>query len=221
MRDENFTVFVEEFGEATHRVEVPQSSLEKYRGKLPDQLLGYWREEGWCSYADGLVWTVNPDDYEDLVDEWLEGTPLKQIDRYHIIARSAFGDLYACGERGGRNLTIVCALRGISAVQKELRPKNKEALDRSIQAFFGARETADCDLKDQNRKPLFSRALKKLGPLTPDEMYGFEPPIVAGGPLLLENLHKVSLDQHLTILRQLAPPQIPFTDIDIDKLLKP
>lgn len=63
-------------------------------------------------------------------------------------------------------------------------------------------------------------ALGNLGPLAPDEMYGFEPALVAGGKMRLENLRKVKLDQHLTILRQLAAPTMPFSNIDIDKLLK-
>jgi hypothetical protein len=41
-------------------------------------------------------------------------------------------------------------------------------------------------------------------------MYGFEPALVAGGRMALEHLKKVNLDVHLTILRQLAPPKIPF-----------
>jgi hypothetical protein len=37
----------------------------------------------------------------------------------------------------------------------------------------------------------------------------------------LENLAKIKLDVHLTILRQLASPTLPFSHIDIDKLLDP
>ena len=219
MRDEVFELFTEHFGEATDRFEVPESGLVKYRGKLPDQLLTYWREEGWCSYADGLLWTVNPDDYEDLLDEWLEDTPIAELDAYHVIARTAFGHLYACGERGGRNLTIMCSLHAISAVVKELRPKSPGDRDITIQSFFAMRERVDCDLNDMNGKPLFNRALKKFGPLSSGEIYGFEPAIVSGGKMSLESLRKVDLDVHLTILRQLAVPSIPFSKVDVDKLL--
>jgi hypothetical protein len=59
-------------------------------------------------------------------------------------------------------------------------------------------------------KSLFERALHTLGPLSSTEMYGFEPALVAGGRMALEHLKKVNLDVHLTILRQLAPPKIPF-----------
>lgn len=94
MRSEDFEVFIDEFGEATFKHEVPQAAIEKWQGVLPAQLLHYWKTEGWCGYADGLFWTVDPDEYEDVVEDWLADTPLAGVDRFHAIARSAFGSLY-------------------------------------------------------------------------------------------------------------------------------
>lgn len=219
MRDEDFDYFISKFGEAGQRVGVPASALETWRSKLPDQLLAYWQEEGWCSYADGLLWTVNPEQYEDLVDEWLDGSPLERTDSFHVIARSAFGDLYLCGQSSGRSATICCPLNAISALVKELRPKTPAGRDSSIRSFFCGSLRGDYDLLDETGRPLFDRALAKFGPLGADEMYGFEPALVAGGKMRLENLRKVKLDQHLSILRQLAAPTIPFSNIDIEKLL--
>jgi hypothetical protein len=45
--DEIFSIFLETFGEPVDRQEVPASSMERYRGKLPNQLLEYWDEHGW------------------------------------------------------------------------------------------------------------------------------------------------------------------------------
>lgn len=219
MRDEDFEVFIEEFGEATYHFSVPNEAFEKWQGKLPNQLLNYWKNEGWNAYANGLFWTVNPDDYEDLVDEWLEDSRLEEIDAFHAIARSAFGDLYLWGEKTGSSVTICCSINSIIALQKNLKRKIDDP-DFYARTFFSNQEVSRCDLKDELKSPLFDRALKKLGPLAPDEMYGFEPALVAGGKMLLENLHKVKLDQHLTILRQLAKPIMPFSNIDVDKLLK-
>jgi hypothetical protein len=56
--------------------------------------------------------------------------------------------------------------------------------------------------------------------LEPDEVYGFEPAIMLGGKMRLENLAKLKLDVHLTVLRQLASPTLPFSNIDIEKILK-
>ncbi|WP_198116527.1 GAD-like domain-containing protein [Massilia rhizosphaerae] len=220
MRDEDFEYFVSKFGEATNQVSVPVETIEKWRTKLPDQLLTYWQEEGWGSYANGLFWIVNPDDYEDLVDEWLEDTLLEQIDAFHVVGRTAFGNLYVCGEHSGVNMTISGPLNAIFALPKDLKPKSKEDQDWSVKSFIGL-SISECDLKDESGTPLFEQALAKLGPLAADEMYGFEPAIVLGGKMRLENLVKLKLDVHLTILRQLASPTLPFSNTDIEKLLKP
>ena len=196
MRDEDFEYFISKFGDATHRVDVPRQSIEKWRGKLPDLLLTYWQEEGWCAYANGLFWLVNPDDYEDLVDEWLENTPLDQIDAFHVVGRTAFGKIYVCGERTGVSLTITCPINAVFALPKELKPKSKEDQEWSVRAFLGI-SASGCDLKDESGDPLFKRALAMLGPLEPDEIYGFEPAIVLGGEMQLENLAKLDLDVHL------------------------
>lgn len=220
MRDEDFEVFISEFGEAITRRAVPAQAFQKWRGKLPDQLLKYWEDEGWCGYKDGLFWTVDPDDYEDLVDEWLADTPFEQIDSYHVVARSAFGFLYLWGEKTGDSVVIACNINAIISLGSSLQRKIDDP-DFDMRIFFSNKSPEDCDLKDEMGKPLFSRALAEFGPLEFDEVYGFEPAIVLGGKMRLENLAKLKLDVHLTILRQLAAPTIPFSNVDIDKLLSP
>jgi len=96
--DQDFALFIENFGEATARDPVPEASLRRWAGILPDSLLRYWRRDGWANYGNGRLWTVNPEDYEDLMHAWLEETPFSQIDSYHVFARSGFGRLYLCGE---------------------------------------------------------------------------------------------------------------------------
>jgi hypothetical protein len=216
MRDEDFDYFIANFGEATYRAVTPQTAVERWRSKLPDRLLGYWTDEGWSGYASGLFWFVDPDDYEDLVDEWLDGTRLDEVDAFHAIARTAFGELFLFGESTGRSVKISCATHAVFV--RDLTKKVPQKLDLSLRAFIGMGKDA-CDLKDESGMPLFDRALRALGALGPDEMYGFEPAIILGGKMLLENLHKVKLDHHLTILRQLAPPTMPFSNVDIEKLI--
>ncbi|WP_420291494.1 GAD-like domain-containing protein [Burkholderia thailandensis] len=218
MRDEDFQVFIDEFGEATHRVDVPKEAIEKWRGKLPDRLLDYWGTEGWSGYSNGLIWFVDPDDYEDLVDEWLDGSPLEQIDAFHVFARTGFGKLFLFGEATGQGVFINCATHSIFATERGLKKKNARELENSFRAFLGVSKDS-CELDDDDGKPLFKRAIKTHGPLEPDEMYGFEPAIVLGGKMDLDHLHRVKLDQHLTILRQLAPPTMPMANIDFSKIL--
>lgn len=219
MRDEDFEAFIDEFGEADEKMPVGEENIQEWRGKLPDRLLTYWRQEGWGSYGQGRFWLVNPADYEDIVDEWLEDSPLEQIDAFHVIARTGFGKLYLCGERSGQSAVINCATNAVFALPNSLKPKTPERRDLSIQVFLGV-DKEECDLDDEEGKPLFARARRLLGPLDKDEVYGFEPALVTGGRMRLENLRRLKLDQHLTILRQIAAPSMPFSGDAVARLLK-
>jgi hypothetical protein len=197
--DEDFDYFLEKFGPAIDRREVPQTSLDRFRGKLPDQLLAYWEEYGWCGYAEGLFWTVDPQEYDPVLSAWLGQTRLMEEDAYHLVARSAFGDLYFFGERLGGKLHVIAA----DSTMMEPRPGTTNR-DLRIRAFFGSLSQAACDFSDINGVRLFAPALAKLGRLKHDEMYGFVPALALGGPATLDHLQKVKAVEHLVLLAQLS-----------------
>jgi hypothetical protein len=192
--DEDFEYFLKKMGPAFDKHYVPTSSIERYRGRLPDQLLKYWDEYGWCGYADGLFWTVNPQEYEPALEAWIGDTPFMERDAYHIIARSAFGHLYFFGEKTGFTLKISAI--GSFAIPRALSPAS---LDTKAQWFFGMRDREENDFNDY-----FARALKTFGRLKADEMYGFVPAIAAGGNGDFEDIHKVKIVEHLVLLAQLS-----------------
>ncbi|RWU17033.1 GAD-like domain protein [Pseudomonas alkylphenolica] len=219
MIDPHFAYFIEKFGEAIYRSPVPHASISRWVNRLPPILLDYWREEGWAGYASGRVWTVNPDGYEDIKDAWLEGTPFCTFDSFNVIARSAFGDLFLCGEKTGRSLTVSCLHNEILALKNKLKSRLLHDQSPSIQSFFGSRKPEGFDCADSSGRLLFDRAVKTYGPLAPDEMYGFEPALVVGGKAEIENLRRLKIDPHLHILRQYAPPTLPFPDAVIARLM--
>jgi len=206
--DENFEYFLEKMGPAIDKRHVPQSTIDRYRGKLPDQLLSYWEEHGWCGYADGLFWTVNPQEYEPALEAWIGDTPFMEQDAYHLIARSAFGGLYFWGEKTGNSLKILpwhsLAFPSTGAAKYIATGKTDDAL----RWFFGGLKRKYFDLEDDGERPLFAPALKKLGPLKYDEMYGFVPALALGGPATLLHLQKVKAVEHLVFLAQLAPLRV-------------
>jgi hypothetical protein len=192
--DENFEGFLEDFGPAIHRHDVPESSIDRYRGKLPDQLLAYWQEHGWCGYADGLFWTVDPQEYESVLDAWIGETQFMERDAYHVIARSAFGTLYFWGERTGFALKLFSP--GAYVLPRSLR---NTSLNKQIQDFFCFRDRSENDFDE-----LFAPALKKLGYLQYDQMYGFVPALALGGAATLANLQIVGAVEHLVLLAGLS-----------------
>jgi len=213
-----YTRFTKKFGEPSNSQTVPETSFEKYKGILPDVLLTIWKKAGWASWGNGIFWTVNPADYDDLLKLWLEDTPFPDIDHYHIIARSAFGDLYAWGQNNNQYFTISCSVNALIAQEKKIRTATDDP-NRTLGVFFSGSDKEEFDMEDENGQSLFDQALEKLGPLAADEVYGFEPPLFAGGAaaLRVDHLAKLKLDQHLTILRQLGGvPQIPFANVKVD-----
>ncbi|WP_433706170.1 GAD-like domain-containing protein [Paraburkholderia sacchari] len=202
MTDELFDAFIETFGCGKTRQPVSESALSRYRGVLPDRLLQIWREEGWSSYGDGLVWIVDPQAYEGIVDMWLRDTPVAGIDKYHVIARTAFGDLFLWGEATGPKITLSCSQHMLVFLPGRVEKKVENA-DRAVSIFFATLSRSGCDSDN-----LFKRALKRLGSLGPEEMYGFEPALIVGGEISIDHLVKVDLSVHLSILRQLGAPQV-------------
>lgn len=206
--DEDFQLFVEEFQPVISVRDVPHSVIELYRGRLPDRLLGYWREHGWAGYSNGRFWTVNPQDYEPALDAWIGDTEFMEKDAYHVIGRSAFGELYFWGESTGNSLSIMpwdgLAFPTGGAEKYIVQGKADEAMG----WFFSAKEPEDFDVEDNMGRPLFDRALKKLGALEHDEMYGFVPALALGGTASLKNLQVVKAVEHLVLLAQLAPLKV-------------
>ncbi|RFP92835.1 hypothetical protein D0O09_32720, partial [Pseudomonas putida] len=68
---------------------------QKWGDILPPVLIDYWRHEGWAGYGK---WTTLDGKTQmtlsTLKDSWLKGTSLENFDKFHVIARSAFGNLY-------------------------------------------------------------------------------------------------------------------------------
>ncbi|WP_272517871.1 GAD-like domain-containing protein [Providencia sp. PROV221] len=204
MRDEAFELFVEKFGEATISRFVSEEEIDKWRGKLPELLLTYWHNEGWSSYYNGLFTIVDPDDYEDIVDEWLENTYLEEIDSFHAIAINGFGNIYLCGERTGHCIDISSIYNTIFVQKKTINNINMEKFkNNTIESLFVLSE-----IDDYNKKGLFEKAVKKFGPLGDNKIFGFEPAIILGGELDIKYIQKVDARIHLSILAQLAEPEI-------------
>jgi hypothetical protein len=55
-----FPDFHKKHGAGENCVAAPKDVIEQYRSRLPDPLLELWQQSGWCSYAKGLIWIVNP-----------------------------------------------------------------------------------------------------------------------------------------------------------------
>ncbi|WP_423731271.1 GAD-like domain-containing protein [Hafnia paralvei] len=208
MRDEYFNCLIDDFGEATSSIQVPTEIINKWTGILPDILLDYWKSEGWSSYKNGLFSLVNPDDYEDLLDLWLEGTPFEELDSYHVIAKTGFGKLFIFGENTGCNTTVTCYINKIISVKKNRYKKDERRLDLNVKSLVTSLSPEDLDIDGEDGEHIFERAVKIHGPLAENEVFGFVPAVILGGAMDVKNIKKMDAHIHLSHLREFCLPDI-------------
>ena len=191
------------FGPAIQSIKPTDKELNFFEDKLPARLLEYWQEYGFCGWGEGIFWTVNPTDYDDILAKWLSNTPFVDQDKYYVIGRNAFGNLRVWGERSGYSLEISSAY-GMLFPTDNTEKMNIHGPDKIMDLFFASSRKESMNMKDLDEKPLFERAMALLGPLEADEMYGFVPALAIGGAPKLENLQKVKVIEHLTFLADLG-----------------
>jgi hypothetical protein len=200
--DKYFNWFLEQFGQPEIRQEPSSATISKYRGKLPDQLLNYWTEYGFCGFKNGLYQIVNPEEYDHALQAWLGSTSIVEEDAYYVIARTGFGDLYVWGEKNGNRWHLVPSMGWVLQSDGNQTEIAKGRSDSAIQGFFATEAPKRMDEKDDQGNPLFARAVAKLGPLAPDEMFTFTLPVFLGGTRSLENISKVNVHVQLDLLAQ-------------------
>ncbi len=213
MRDEHYSYLIKVNGEPTLKREVPRELIERYRGQLPDVLLGYWETEGFNQFRHGLFSSVNPDDWQGVINDWVHGTLYEEYGPFYVVGVTAFGQLRTFSPLIGDVLAVHPYTDWMMSSSLKLLSPRQLDISASI-ALTSPTLTEDYDIRDSEDERLFERAVRKLGPLGWNEIYAFEPALLLGGPRKLENLVKVDGIVHCSMLRQLIDqPKISYTDL--------
>ena len=207
MTDEYFEMFLEEFGETTAPIQATDQQIEGYRGILPDQLLHYWQQIGFSGFKDGLFWITNPAEFEDVLESFLDGTDYEDYDNYHVIARSAYGELYLWGERTGDSLAIVPYLNWIKTRKGKERDIKKGKSDFAIKRLFAVLSPKATDIQYGERL-MFPSVLKKHGPVGHDEVMVFNPYLFMGGKKSPDKMTKENLHVFLQVMADLGGAEV-------------
>jgi len=190
--------------------------VERYAGLAPERLLRVWRTLGLGTSHGGLVQFCDPEDHASTLEEILgrdaELRPAESL----VYAHTAFGKLFVWNARWQ---AVIVNLLPRWVIPFSARTPPPEA-DRELRlnSELASLGPATCDLRDTHGKPLFERAVKKLGPLSFGEVYGFFPALALGGEAELAKLRRVRAREHFSILAQLGgysvmdaskvPPQV-------------
>lgn len=180
-----FSEFNKKHGAGTSCTPAPQDIIDTYQNRLPAPLLKEWQESGWCSYSKGLIWLVNPSDFREVVEDWLDPS-----EDALVFGRTAFGDLFLW-----RNNEVQFFSTQYAKIVN---------LTGDITLFFEYSLCSKIFLNDALDHKLFLKALKQLGQLEQDECYGFEPVLALGGSGEIDTVRKVKLREYLGLLSQVA-----------------
>lgn len=180
----NLVEYIKKHGSPSNCRQAAPAVIKKYQNQLPALLIDLWQQQGWCSYGQGLIWLVNPEDFKDLIVDWL-GSDKKAV----VFARTAFGQMFVWLEEKAQFVDVHYST--IAPITKK------------IEILFNYTLCQDSYLEKVLDKELFDEVLPKLGPLNYDQCYGFVPALALGGPGTADTVQKLKLREHLAILAQL------------------
>jgi hypothetical protein len=177
-----FEEFHAAFPPDQQRMSYSPSKHDALARKVPAAVAAEWREFGFGSYGNGILWTTLPDEPFLDPDDWsgLDGTGIE-------VLRSAFADV--CLWQGGRFLWL-----NVLSGKLHTYSANPEIVFLSL-------------IKPDFRKSvllerLLGIARKRLGDLGPTECYGFSPLPALGGAIAEQYLIKAAMREYVAISAQ-------------------
>lgn len=178
--------------------------VQAFTGLVPNCLISYWQEYGFSGFGNGTAWLVDPIEWKVTTEEVLldavQHPRLGKDAQYIPFARSAFGKVWFWTPGYGISL-IVDAARGVLFPKPPARDLTPSGLELTLHAFFTASGMDRFEFFDRNEEPMFERVYEHLGALQFDEVYGFAPGLLMGGPAIVEATHLFQIHVHMAFLR--------------------
>ena len=195
--------------EIDHIVKPGAQIVERYKDRLPEILVKFWIEKGWCSWSKGQYWICDPSIFQPVIDYVFLGDPELDPTRMVAFGYNAFGNVDIWYGDATIRLNLPNGMvrvepRGYDEVQK--RQWTDEVMIGLKLSFNVSPYVAPWeDEKYQNMMPL---ALERIGQLESGEIYGFAPALSIGGRNNVEHLQKVKVAEHLLLLASLDSPTL-------------
>lgn len=182
----DFDVFVTKYG-PPENADMPRPELlAEYKDRVPAELIELWQRFGFSSYANGLIWVINPKQLEDVMLEWCPAKAKKA--RAIPVIRTAFGK--------------VIYWTGSTFMLVDIHFNDRFDLGGNVEILFTFFLIGPKAGPAFLQEPTFKKALKRLGPLQADEVYGYKLPLAMGGDYNVANMEKMKIREHLSFLAQ-------------------
>lgn len=181
--------------------------IERYRGRLPDMLLAFWAEHGWCSWSQGQYWVCDPARVQPVIEHVFKGDPELDPSRMTGFGYTAFGEVDIWHGDSTIRLDLLMNKVRIDAPEIDERSGRRW----TDEVLMGLRLTnrlapAIPPWEDAKQRNMMPQALERLGRLGWGEIYGFVPALSLGGTNSVAKLHKQPLVEHLVLLAAVEPP---------------
>ena len=185
MSDTRLDIFQKHYPPTGPRVAYDPDRHDAFSREVSDGLAHEWRTFGFGAYADGLLWTPEPDRPVLDHEEWpgLDGSGID-------VLRTAFGCVFVWQK--GLLLYVNVHSRRIV----EMGPDIDAALNFGIIDMYFR--------KDALMAPLFKKAVKRLGAIGPDECFGFAPLPSLGGDYDMKYVVKTDLRSYVAMASQIG-----------------
>ncbi len=183
-----FDKFLQTHGPSDSLKKPDGAVLKRFKSSLPDALLDLWQSSGFGSYGGGLLWLIDPQEMSDIAAEWVES----EVEPIPFL-RTAFGSFFywrPFEDRPDVSFCNVFSYRSTPCVT-------------NMEVFFNDFLTDKNIRTKVLKEDLFKQAAKKLGSLSEDEMFGFEPALPIGGAMELKHAKRFPWREHLDFLLQL------------------
>lgn len=164
---------------------VPADLLSRYRDSLPTQIISIWENYGFGAFLDGYLKVINPEELSSLLKDSFDLWDESCI----VLFATSMADLVVY-----KNSYLYFL---------NFRYSKFEVIAKDVKFFF-------IDIQDESfldeelEWEPYLKAKKTLGEPAFDECFGYEPILAAGGSEKVENLRRLKLKEHISVITQFA-----------------
>ena len=195
--DESLEGFLKTWGNPTRHIEADEAVLAALAHRVPPILIEYWRHLGFSVFKNGLMTLCNPLEWKPLIDEWINGTELEQLDIFIPVMKGVRGEFHLFGINHG----FKPGLSPIDGRYVGSREIPQVHFDVSIKQLLMTRPEAFVPTAGRED---FLKAFREHAPFAANEMLGYVPSLPMGGTRDYANLLKVGAFSYLFRLRQVT-----------------
>lgn len=185
-----FDLFLNKYPPGNDLRKPTAEKLAQFQGKLPEELLAFWKKYGFGNYGGGLLKIIDPTDYVDTLTLWLG----QQEDCFPILM-TGFGTLFIY-RKLSETADDICLL--------DIHYRRSGSFSTGFSDFFEHILPAEPFAEQFLPVDLFQQASVKHGGLAENEIFFFAPALAFGGAESIQYIKKGNAVVHQHLLFEMG-----------------